>query len=229
MAGIDQRRVRRLCGFDPRPGDGLTGGVEGDGDGEESLRAEFLVETLPPGQVKAASSPRSPGGEEHLASAVVAEGVLPSLQVWEGEVRRLERAERTCARFRGLADRPGVARRVMYNRLAEVVSETGHVETAVGHELRLAAARQRDADVAPAGALRFQRPAGRPSKLREGNPEPGIIKSCLGKGADGVFDEERGDGSLPRREQAPTNHLSGLLEATLQRLTGRCLAALNRL
>ena len=57
---VDQRRMRGLAGLDERTSGGSAAGVERDRDDREVEVLEFVVQRLPPGQVKGASSPRGP-------------------------------------------------------------------------------------------------------------------------------------------------------------------------
>jgi hypothetical protein len=52
--------MRGLAGLDERAGGGGATGVERDSDDREVEILEFFVKSLPPGQVKGASSPRGP-------------------------------------------------------------------------------------------------------------------------------------------------------------------------
>jgi hypothetical protein len=52
--------MRGLAGFDERARGGGAAGIERDRDDREVEILEFFVQSLPPGQVKGASSPGGP-------------------------------------------------------------------------------------------------------------------------------------------------------------------------
>jgi hypothetical protein len=52
--------MRRIAGLDERTSRRSAAGVECDRDDREIQILEFVVQRLPPGQVKGASSPRGP-------------------------------------------------------------------------------------------------------------------------------------------------------------------------
>ncbi len=72
----------------------LTGGcysaaVEGDRDYFEILVLQFVAESLPSRQVKAASSPRGPRDEKDFLAQMVGERMHAPIDIGQGEVRRL--------------------------------------------------------------------------------------------------------------------------------------------
>lgn len=68
--GVDQAGVRRVRGLDERPGV-LGVLVERNGDDDEPVLTEFVLQCLPPGQVMATASPRGVGDEDDLLAAVL--------------------------------------------------------------------------------------------------------------------------------------------------------------
>lgn len=83
--GVDQARMRRMRGLNIRT-DVLGILVESDGDEDEAVRQEFLVERLPDRQVSATASPRGVSGQDDLLAAMLRERVERAVEVGELEV-----------------------------------------------------------------------------------------------------------------------------------------------
>ena len=103
MARVDQRRMRRVRGFDPGPR-GLRTAVDGDADHDEAPILELVVDALPDRQVEATPSPRSIRDQEHLLAAVLAQRVQAPVEIGQREVRRLQRGQPPRALRRGHAE-----------------------------------------------------------------------------------------------------------------------------
>src|ERR1700730_11867335 len=92
VLGIDQHGKRDAVdeGMD------VVGGAgDGDADHRESVGLQLVVQHLPPGQVVATPSPRRERDQQLLPAAPLFEVVRPSVEVGEGERRRLQRVEGT--------------------------------------------------------------------------------------------------------------------------------------
>ncbi len=86
MVLVDETWVRWSSRPDPFARDSRAACVERNRDRYEALVTELLVQFLPDRQVVAASSPRSPADEEHLAPTVVTQPMHDAVQVGKGEV-----------------------------------------------------------------------------------------------------------------------------------------------
>ncbi len=73
MLRVNENCEFRLRSFDPLARIFDTTGILRYGDNLEVSAFEFAIELLPPGQIKAASSPRGPRQEEHFLSTKRAE------------------------------------------------------------------------------------------------------------------------------------------------------------
>ena len=73
----------RACGGD-------STGIESDGDDREIQILEFVVQGLPPGQVKGASSPRGPGEQENFLAAIVGEAMDLAFDIGQFEIWGLQ-------------------------------------------------------------------------------------------------------------------------------------------
>lgn len=76
---------------DPRAGIANSAGILRDGQDFEIFAAQFLVEGLPPGQVKAAPSPGGPSEQQDFLAAKVGERVHLAIHVRQGEIGSFER------------------------------------------------------------------------------------------------------------------------------------------
>jgi hypothetical protein len=70
FGGVDERARRRGAA-----------GIERDRDDREVEVLEFFVKSLPPGQVKGASSPRGPGEEKDFFAAIVRQAMQFAVEV----------------------------------------------------------------------------------------------------------------------------------------------------
>ena len=75
------------------PGRGLAARVKRDRDDREVAVLELTVKSLPPGQVKRASSPRCPREEKNLLAAMVGEPMQVANDIGQFEVGRDARAQ----------------------------------------------------------------------------------------------------------------------------------------
>jgi hypothetical protein len=73
--------MRGFAGLDERACSGGTAGIECDSDDREVEVLEFCVQSLPPGQVKGASSPRGPCQQENFLAAVVRQAMQFAFEV----------------------------------------------------------------------------------------------------------------------------------------------------
>src|SRR5439155_11771563 len=81
MRLVDQRRVLGRGPLDPAPRTLQAPRVERDGDHLQAERMQLLAQSLPPGQVQAAASPRVTGKEADLMVAKGADNEGPDVPV----------------------------------------------------------------------------------------------------------------------------------------------------
>ena len=82
--------MRRFAGGYERARGGDSTGIESDRDDREIQILEFVVQGLPPGQVKGASSPRGPGEQENFLAAIIGEAMHLALEIGQLEVGGLQ-------------------------------------------------------------------------------------------------------------------------------------------
>ena len=80
----------RFAGGYERARGGHATGIESDSDDREIQILEFVVQGLPPGQVKGASSPRCPGEQENFLAAIIGEAMHLALEIRQFEVGSLQ-------------------------------------------------------------------------------------------------------------------------------------------
>ncbi len=97
VPGVDQRRMRWIAGLDERACRRGAPSVERDRDDREVEILEFFVKRLPPGQVKRASSPRSPRQQKDFLTAIVRQAMQLAVEVGQLEIRSFEGSQRVAA------------------------------------------------------------------------------------------------------------------------------------
>jgi hypothetical protein len=115
------------------------------------------MQFLPHGQVEAATSPRSPGYEEHLAPTLGAEAPFPPVQVGQDEVGCHRAIQRATTGLR--AKTPQSMCRVVDERHLESLGEHPHIDR------RFPAPWQGDAAIIFTGSLRLDGPSSPPLKF----------------------------------------------------------------
>src|SRR5207244_7113919 len=118
-------------GADPLPRRLGAPAVLRDREHDELQLPELGVEGLPARQVEAAPSPRGPRDEKDLGTPIIREPVSTALEVREGDVRGLERAEALPEVVRRFSEDPDVVRRVVAHRLAARAGEPRGIQTSV--------------------------------------------------------------------------------------------------
>jgi hypothetical protein len=89
MLLVNKNRAIGIGGRDPFAGVADSAGILSDAQDFKIFIVEFFVEDLPPGQVKAAASPRGPGNDENFLAAEICERVLLAVHIGQSEIGRL--------------------------------------------------------------------------------------------------------------------------------------------
>ena len=186
VVGVDQAGVGGLGELDPLTG-GLGVMLDGDGNDDEAVVLEFLVDGLPPGQVMAAASPRGVGGEEDLLTSVVGERVEGAIEVREGEVGGAEKGEFLCPVSGGDAEVGGTFGGVDGVRAADEVGEADEIDASVSDEVGVCW--HRVADGAEAKAFGLELPGEGALNIGGGDADAVVLDGGLHLGRGAVIDD----------------------------------------
>src|SRR5258708_23686352 len=115
--------MRGFASLDDRACRCRSTGVERDRDDREIEVFEFVVQRLPPGQVKGASSPGGPRQQKNFLAAIVRQTMQLAVEVGQLEIGSLECPHRIAALSCLGPDVPHAMLYVARPRLAQLVGE----------------------------------------------------------------------------------------------------------
>src|SRR5258708_10708213 len=128
--------MRGFASLDDRACRCRSTGVERDRDDREVEVLEFVVQRLPPGQVKGASSPGGPREQKDFLAAIVRQAMQLAVEVGQLEIGSLERAQRVASLGRLRTEVPYAMLRIAGPRPAHLIGERGEIEPGCAVTLR---------------------------------------------------------------------------------------------